>query len=58
MVFETIRPSTPQRSKILCHGGIRGFTAHLKWLAKASDAIVHYWQEKNARKNSELALAE
>jgi hypothetical protein len=23
-----------------------------KWLAKASDAIVGYWQNKNARKNS------
>ena len=24
----------------------------LKWLAKASDAIVAYWQTKNARKNA------
>jgi hypothetical protein len=23
-----------------------------KWLAKASDAIVGYWQNKNLRKNS------
>ena len=23
-----------------------------KWLAKASDAIVNYWQNKNSRKNS------
>lgn len=25
---------------------------NVKWLAKASDAIVSYWQSKNARKNS------
>jgi hypothetical protein len=25
---------------------------NIKWLAKASDAIVDYWQNRNARKNS------
>jgi hypothetical protein len=25
---------------------------NLKWLAKASDAIVNYWQKRNASKNS------
>jgi hypothetical protein len=27
-----------------------------KWLVKASDAIVGYWQNKNSRKNSTLHL--
>jgi len=42
----------------LPNGGIRGFTAQLEWLAKASDAIVHYWQEKMPVKIPNWLLAE
>ena len=44
--LETIRP------KYFAAAELEELRCNLKWLAKASDAIVNYWQKRNARKSS------
>lgn len=39
-------------SKFFATVELQNLRADVRWLAKASDAIVHYWRDKNASRQS------
>jgi hypothetical protein len=53
---EPVRLGHPARNgaKYFATAELEELRRDRKWLAKASDAIVDYWQDRNSRKNSVL----